>query len=112
MRRARPQRPPTTHPSPDHHQVDEEFERDFYLRDDDGFGGDEGGATVFMGDDKKFAAREEEMAKQRKFGGAKKQKGMSAMRSQVSGWGVRVYCQASVDFHRLFLSLLASPARA
>ena len=37
-----------------------------------------------MGDDKKFAAREEEMAKQRKFGGAKKQKGMSAMRSQLN----------------------------
>ena len=62
----------------------EAFERDFYLRDDDGFGGDDGGATVFMGDDKKFAAREEEMAKQRKFGGAKKQKGMSAMRSQLN----------------------------
>lgn len=65
-------------------EVDEAFERDFYLRDDDGFGGEDAGSTVFMGDDKKFAKREEEMAKQRKYGGAKKQKGMSAMRSQLN----------------------------
>ena len=38
-------------------EVDEAFERDFYLRDDDGFGGEDAGSTVFMGDDKKFAKR-------------------------------------------------------
>lgn len=45
---------------------DEEFDRGFYLRDEDGGAVDDSeGGDPFLGDEKKFAAKEAEMAKLR-----------------------------------------------
>lgn len=45
---------------------DEEFDRGFYLREEGGGLGEDGdGGDPFLGDEKKFAAREAEMARLR-----------------------------------------------
>jgi pre-mRNA-splicing factor ATP-dependent RNA helicase DHX38/PRP16 len=61
---------------------EEDYDRDFYLREEGLTMGDEGREDAFLGDSKKFKEREDKMAKSRALGDSKIA-GMSARRSQI-----------------------------
>jgi pre-mRNA-splicing factor ATP-dependent RNA helicase DHX38/PRP16 len=88
---------------------EEDYDRDFYLREEGLTMGDEGREDAFLGDSKKFKEREDKMAKSRALGDSKIA-GMSARRSQIhadqEAWednrllqsGVAVQAEVQMEF--------------